>query len=67
VVGGWWRLFLVFGLIPRALRDWGYDVIARNRYRWFGKVEYCELIPEDMRAMLLDSPEAGADAQRPAA
>jgi predicted DCC family thiol-disulfide oxidoreductase YuxK len=67
VLGGWWRLFLVFGLIPRALRDWGYDIIARNRYRWFGKVEYCELIPGDTRAMLLDSPAAGADAQRPAA
>jgi|SRR5579863_4808857 len=67
VVGGWWRLVLVLGLIPRPLRDWGYDLVARNRYRWFGKAEYCQLIPEDMRVTLLDPPDGAADTQRPAA
>lgn len=32
-------------LIPRELRDRVYAWIARNRYRWFGKVEVCELPP----------------------
>jgi predicted DCC family thiol-disulfide oxidoreductase YuxK len=31
-------------LVPRPLRDWGYDLIARNRYRWFGRTETC-LVP----------------------
>jgi predicted DCC family thiol-disulfide oxidoreductase YuxK len=66
VIGGWWRLFLVLALIPRAVRDWGYDIVARHRYRWFGKVEYCQLIPEEMRVTLLDPP-AAADTHRPAA
>jgi predicted DCC family thiol-disulfide oxidoreductase YuxK len=54
IVGGWWRLLLVLGLIPRALRDWGYDCVARNRYRWFGKVGYCELISPDLKGRLIE-------------
>jgi len=30
-------------LIPRPLRDRIYDLIARNRYRWFGKNTSCDL------------------------
>ena len=37
---------LVYGLVvvPRPLRDWVYDVIARNRIRWFGEPNAC-LVP----------------------
>src|ERR1051326_3183886 len=31
-----WRLMAVIRLLPRAPRDWVYDVVARNRLRWFG-------------------------------
>lgn len=36
---------LFFGLIilPKFFRDWVYDIIAKNRYRWFGKREQCML------------------------
>ena len=54
IVGGWWRVLLVLALIPRAVRDWGYDVIARNRYRWFGKVGYCELISPELKPQLVE-------------
>lgn len=54
VLGGWWRLGLVFQIIPRPLRDWAYDMIARNRYRWFGKTpEACALLTADQRARLI--------------
>jgi len=53
-LGGWWRLGLVFQIIPRPLRDRAYDLIARNRYRWFGKTpEACQLLTPDQRARLL--------------
>ena len=43
---GWpWRLAGVARLIPAALRDALYRVIARNRYQWFGKSEQC-LMPD---------------------
>jgi predicted DCC family thiol-disulfide oxidoreductase YuxK len=38
---GLWPVLYVFLLVPRFLRDWVYDVIARNRYRWFGKKDTC--------------------------
>lgn len=41
---GWWPLLTVFLLIPRGVRDIVYDLIAKNRYRLFGKKEAC-LIP----------------------
>jgi predicted DCC family thiol-disulfide oxidoreductase YuxK len=40
-LGGGWKLFSVLRLIPRRLRDFIYDVIARNRYRIFGRRESC--------------------------
>lgn len=53
LLGGWWRLLLAFGLVPRAARDWAYRIVARNRYRWFGKVEQCALLSEEQRSQLL--------------
>jgi predicted DCC family thiol-disulfide oxidoreductase YuxK len=32
--------------IPRPIRDWGYDLIANNRYKWFGKRDSC-MVPTD--------------------
>ncbi|MCW1428910.1 thiol-disulfide oxidoreductase DCC family protein [Novosphingobium sp. JCM 18896] len=39
---GWpWRALMVLRLVPRALRDPLYRLIARNRYRLFGKRQTC--------------------------
>ena len=40
-LGGVWRLLSVFLLVPRPIRDLMYDVIAKYRYRWFGKQDSC--------------------------
>jgi predicted DCC family thiol-disulfide oxidoreductase YuxK len=52
---------LAYGLIavPRPLRDWFYDVVARNRYRWFGKRDVCLVAAPEIRSRFLDSPQAG--------
>mgnify|MGYP000246459720 CR=1 FL=1 len=44
-LGGGWRIFYVFMLIPRFLRDPIYRFVARNRYRWFGRRNECSLLP----------------------
>ena len=41
--GGGWRLIHAARVIPRALRDSVYRLIARNRYRWFGRRKTCYL------------------------
>ena len=33
----------ILGNIPVSIRDWCYDVIARNRHKWFGEVKDCAL------------------------
>ena len=52
-LGGAWRLLKIFWLVPRPIRDRLYDVVARNRYRWFGKAAYCARIPDALRSRLL--------------
>jgi len=42
-IGGLWRLVVVARVIPRAWRDWLYRLLARNRYRWFGRRATCYL------------------------
>lgn len=39
-----WPWFRALAIFPRGLRDFLYDRIARNRYRWFGRREAC-LVP----------------------
>jgi predicted DCC family thiol-disulfide oxidoreductase YuxK len=52
-----WRWVGLGRLVPRALRDAVYDLIARNRYRWFGQTEQCALpTPELARHFLGASP-----------
>ena len=36
-----WALVNVFRVLPRRWRDWGYDMIATNRFRWFGRRATC--------------------------
>lgn len=51
---GWpWRVFSALKIIPRALRDPAYRLIARNRYRIFGKRETCWLPTPAQAARLL--------------
>ena len=43
-LGGSWRAFAVAGrIVPKFVRDWLYRVLARNRYKWFGKRSTCYL------------------------
>jgi predicted DCC family thiol-disulfide oxidoreductase YuxK len=54
---GWpWRALSVFGLLPRAFRDFVYDRIARNRYRILGRRDACYIPTADERARFLDAP-----------
>lgn len=48
-LGGLYRLALIARLLPRPLRDAVYRLIARNRYRWFGRRDAC-MVPDPDRA-----------------
>ena len=53
-LGGFWKVFLAARIVPRRLRDYLYDLFARNRYRLFGKYDTCMLPPPEVRARFLD-------------
>jgi predicted DCC family thiol-disulfide oxidoreductase YuxK len=52
--GGLWRLMPVLYAIPRPIRDWLYNRLARNRYRWFGKRDVCYLPTPELASRFLD-------------
>lgn len=51
-LGGSWGFWArLLALIPRGLRDWVYDFIARIRYRLFGmREDLCPVLPPEWRA-----------------
>ena len=52
-LGGLWRIIYVFIIIPRPLRDFIYDLIAKYRYKLFGKRNSCMIpTPELMKRFL---------------
>ncbi len=57
-----WNLLFGLIVIPRPIRDAVYGLIARNRYRWFGKKETCRLPTPEERARFLLEPQ---EAERP--
>ena len=53
-VGGAWRLLSFFRAVPRPFRDLVYDLVARHRYRLFGRSETCPVPPPEHRARFID-------------
>lgn len=52
-LGGGFAAVKIFKVIPIPIRDAVYRLIARYRYRWFGKRELCRLPLESEKAFLL--------------
>ena len=53
-LGGPWRAAGAVRLVPTPLLNIVYDVIARNRYRFFGRYETCRLPPPEHRRRFID-------------
>jgi predicted DCC family thiol-disulfide oxidoreductase YuxK len=52
--GGFWILTQVFEILPTPIRDYFYDYIAKNRYKWFGKKESCMIPTPELKAKFLN-------------
>ncbi|WML39797.1 thiol-disulfide oxidoreductase DCC family protein [Neobacillus sp. OS1-2] len=51
---GIWKMSTIFLVIPPFIRDKLYDVIAKNRYKWFGKKDSCLLPSPKWKNRFLD-------------
>jgi len=51
---GGWKIFYGLMIIPKFIRDFLYNIIARNRYKWFGKKESCMVPTPELRDRFLN-------------
>jgi predicted DCC family thiol-disulfide oxidoreductase YuxK len=51
---GWAAVGALLQTLPFWLRNWGYNLVARNRYRIFGKYDSCPIPSEKDRHKFLD-------------
>ncbi|HET8830166.1 MAG TPA: thiol-disulfide oxidoreductase DCC family protein [Pelobium sp.] len=52
-LGGSWKLLKLSYIVPNFLRNGIYDLIAKNRYKWFGKKDQCMIPTEELKAKFL--------------
>ncbi len=51
---GAWRLLYALMIVPRPVRDWVYGLVARNRYRLFGRRDACLIPTPELKAKFLE-------------
>jgi predicted DCC family thiol-disulfide oxidoreductase YuxK len=51
---GGYPLLFGFIIVPPFLRNWVYDWVARNRYKWFGKKDSCMIPSKEIRERFVD-------------
>jgi len=49
----YWKWSQIFWILPKPIRDGIYNIIAKNRYKWFGKKEKCMIPTEQVRGKFL--------------
>lgn len=49
-----WKLMFGFIIVPPFIRNFVYDIIAKNRYKWFGKRESCMIPTPELKQRFLE-------------
>jgi predicted DCC family thiol-disulfide oxidoreductase YuxK len=52
-LGSFFKLTILFKIIPRPIRDYIYKFIAKNRYRWFGQPDCCMMPTPELKKKFL--------------
>ena len=52
-LSGLWSMMYILKLVPKSIRDRVYEIIARNRIKWFGKKDHCLLPSPAIRKRFL--------------
>lgn len=52
-LGGIFKIAILLKIFPRFFRDFIYDFIARNRYKWLGKKDSCMIPTLELKAKFL--------------
>ena len=54
LIGGIYKLAALLFIFPKSLRDFVYKMIARKRYKWFGRHNTCPTLPEEWKKRFID-------------
>ena len=54
LIGGIYKLAALLFIFPKSLRDFVYKIIAKNRYKWFGKHNTCPTLPQEWKQRLIE-------------
>ena len=49
-----WKWVKLFWIVPKFIRDAVYNLIAKNRYKWFGKKDECWIPTPELKARFLE-------------
>lgn len=52
-LGGSWQVLYTFKIVPKFIRDGIYNIVAQNRYKWFGKEEKCLVPTPELKSRFL--------------
>ena len=53
-MSGFYPLLYILIIIPRFIRNFFYDAVAKNRYDWFGKKDACMIPTAELRERFID-------------
>jgi predicted DCC family thiol-disulfide oxidoreductase YuxK len=53
-LSGLWPLLYTFKIIPAFIRDYFYNLVSKNRYRFFGKRDTCMLPSAEVKARFIE-------------
>lgn len=52
-IGGIWKFLYAFIIVPEFIRNTIYNIVSKNRYKWFGKKDSCMMPNEKLRERFL--------------
>jgi predicted DCC family thiol-disulfide oxidoreductase YuxK len=52
-----WPLLYALVVVPRPVRDWIYNIVASNRYDWFGRRDVCMTPTAELRGRFIETRE----------
>ena len=50
----YWKWTQLFWIFPKFIRDAVYNIVAKNRYKWFGKRDECMIPTPEVRERFLE-------------
>lgn len=52
-LSGAWPIFYGLMILPKFIRDFFYNIIAKNRYKWFGKKNECRIPTPELKDLFV--------------